>query len=85
MERLCRRKCFRQVHDLKAIALILSGPTAGRQFIGSTAGWITVREKQGRAKVEILRDSKHDRSRPGGAPLASGFEAGLVLEKGKRR
>jgi len=29
---------------------VLSGPTAGRQFIGSTAGWITVREKRGAPK-----------------------------------
>jgi len=66
---------------LKAIALILSGPTAGRQLIGSTAGWIAVGEKQGRAKVEILWDSKHDRFKPGGSPPTSRFEAGLVWKR----
>src|SRR3989442_13956768 len=68
---------------LKAIALILSGPTAGRQLIGSTAGWITGGEKQGRAKVEILWDSKHDRFKPGGAPPGARLEGGVGWEKGK--
>ena len=62
---------------LKTIALVLAGPTAARQLISSTAGWITAGEKLGRAKLEIQWDHGYDRFRPGGAPLVSGFEAGL--------
>ena len=66
---------------LKAIALVLAGPTAARQLIRSTAGWITAGEKLGRAKLEIQWDHGCDRFRPGGAPPVSGFEAGLRWQR----
>ena len=66
---------------LKTIALVLAGPTAARQLISSTAGWITAGEKLGRAKLEIQWDHGYDRFRPGGAPLVSGFEAGLRWQR----
>ncbi|MCX6904067.1 MAG: AAA family ATPase [Verrucomicrobia bacterium] len=66
---------------LKAIALVLAGPTAARQLISSMAGWITAGETLGRAKLEIQWDHGCDRFRPGGAPPVSGFEAGLRWQR----
>jgi hypothetical protein len=67
---------------LKTIALALVGPEAGRQLLGSPAGWILGQETQARAVAGISWSRDHDHFKKGGAKPGEHFEAGVrfVLE-----
>ncbi len=62
---------------LKAIALALMGPDAGRQLLGSAAGWIHNDEKRAEALTELVWSSDHDGFRSGGARPGTTFQAGV--------
>lgn len=58
---------------LKALALGMLGPDAGRQLLVSPAGWISPKE----ARLKMHLDKKVDFFKGGGAPPIGEFEAGI--------
>lgn len=62
---------------LKALALCMLGPDAGRQLLVSPTGWISPKAPRGEARVKLHLDKKVDFFKGGGAPPAGEFEAGL--------
>lgn len=62
---------------LKAIALALMGPDAGRQLLGSTLGWIHADENRAEVITEIVWSSADDNFKKGGKLPGEMFEAGI--------
>ena len=62
---------------LKAIALGMLGPDAGRQLIVSPTGWISLKESRAEARLKIRLDKRFDSFKPGGAPPVGDFDAGV--------
>jgi predicted ATPase len=62
---------------LKALALGMLGPDAGRQLLVSPAGWISPGEARAEARLKLHLDKKVDFFKGGGAPPAGEFETGL--------
>lgn len=67
---------------LRGIALALMGSDAGRQLMGTTAGWIQDGERRAEVKLNLAFDPKYDSFKTGGTSPRSPFEAGVrwVLE-----
>ena len=64
---------------LKGIALALMGPDAGRQLLGSPAGWIYKDERRAETLAELVWDGDHDNFKKGGKLPGTTFEAGIRL------
>ncbi len=62
---------------LKAMALAMLGPDAGRQLLGSPAGWISLKEARAEVRVKLCLDKKADFFKSGGASPVGEFEAGV--------
>lgn len=62
---------------LKGIALALMGPDAGRQLMGSTAGWIHGDERRAETKLDIVWDTTADSFKRGGSLPGRVFEASV--------
>lgn len=62
---------------LKAIALALMGPDAGRQLLGSTVGWINNDERRAEVLTELVWSGEHDSFKKGGKLPGTMFEAGI--------
>lgn len=62
---------------LKALALGMLGPDAGRQLIVSPAGWISLHETRAEARLKICLDKRVDFFKSGGAPPVGEFQAGV--------
>ena len=62
---------------LKALALCMLGPDAGRQLLVSPAGWISPKAARAEARLKMHLDKSVDFFKGGGAPPAGEFEAGL--------
>lgn len=62
---------------LKAIALALMGPDAGRQLLGSTLGWIYNNEYRAEVLTEVVWSSADESFKKRGRPPGDIFEAGI--------
>ncbi len=62
---------------LKATALALMGPDAGRSLMGTTKGWIFKRETKASAVLSLTWDEAHDGFKRGGARPGMAFDAGV--------
>lgn len=62
---------------LKATALALMGPDAGRSLMGTTKGWIFKQQARASAVLSLTWDEEHDGFKKGGARPGTAFEAGV--------
>jgi recombinational DNA repair ATPase RecF len=69
---------------LKAAALALMGPEAGRQLLGTAKGWIYKDLTRADIQATIAWDQELDRLKGGGKPPGVFFEASRTLAAGKR-
>lgn len=67
---------------LKSIAAALMGPDAGRQLLGSTAGWIRQDEKRATASLQLIVDTHFDSFKRTGR-TATQFLAGVRWQRSK--
>jgi predicted ATPase len=68
---------------LKAVALVLMGPDAGRQLLGTTKGWIYKNLSRAQIHATIAWDQEYDRLKGGGKPPGASFEASVRWQREK--